>query len=103
MMIPENCQKGRKDVGSVCSGFRQKHVCHLSTLCRYPKDGTRGGGGFLGLEKGTNCGLNDVELWLSRANNVKRNKGGSCSFIIKAHTHRPIFGESALESADFEL
>ena len=68
-------------------------MCHLSTLCRYPKDGTRGGGGgLLGLEKGNDCSLTEMELWLSRANNVKRNKGGSCSVIIKAHTHRPIFG-----------
>ena len=31
-----------------------------------------GGGGVLGLEKGTDCGQNAAELWLSPANNVKK-------------------------------
>ena len=34
-----------------------------------------GGGGVLGLEKGTDCGPSAAELWLSRANNAK--KGGA--------------------------
>ena len=37
----------------------------------------RGGGGLLGLEKGTDCGPSAAELWLSRANNAK--KGGLSS------------------------
>ena len=36
-----------------------------------------GGGGVLGLEKGTDCGPSAAELWLSRANNAK--KGGLSS------------------------
>ena len=38
---------------------------------------TRGGGGVLSLEKGTDSGPSAVELWLSRANNAK--KGGLSS------------------------
>ena len=37
----------------------------------------QGGGGVLGLEKGTDCGPSAAELWLLRANNAK--KGGLSS------------------------
>ena len=39
-----------------------------------------GGGGVLGLEKGTDCGPSAAELWLSRVNNAKKKVG--CSVII---------------------
>ena len=41
--------------------------------------GLEGGGGVLGLEKGTDCGPSAAELWLSRANNAKK---GGCPVII---------------------
>ena len=34
--------------------------------------GGRGGGGLLGLEKGTDCGPTATELWLSQANIAKK-------------------------------
>ena len=38
---------------------------------------------MLGLEKGTDCGLNAAELWLSRANNAKKGGlSGGCPVII---------------------
>ena len=38
-----------------------------------------GGGGVLGLEKGTDCGPSAAELWLLQANNAKK---GGCPVII---------------------
>ena len=43
-----------------------------------------GGGGVLGLEKGTNCGHNASELWLSRAsakNERGKKRGGGVQSI----------------------
>ena len=40
-----------------------------------------GGGGLLGLEKGTNCGPTSSGLWLSRADMAKK-KGGLSSKIF---------------------
>ena len=52
-----------------------------------------GGGGALGMEKGTDCGLTATERWLSQAylakkkNKKKREKKGvgTCPVIIIAH------------------
>ena len=57
------------------SGRPQRHARHPPVLRSrgapvYPG----GGGGGLGLEKGTDCGPSAAELWLLRANNAK--KGG---------------------------
>ena len=46
-------------------------------------DAPSGGGGALSLEKGTDCGLTDAEMWLSRANIANRSVG--CPVIINAH------------------
>ena len=48
-----------------------------------PRDG---GGGVLSLEKGTNCGLTALEMWLSRANRTEK---GGCPFIINSHRKLP--------------
>ena len=44
----------------------------------------RGGGGVLGLEKGTNCGLAAAERCLSQPKMAKKKKGGGggCPLII---------------------
>ena len=42
--------------------------------------GYPGGGGVLGLEKGTNCGPTAAERWLSRREMAK--KGGLSSYYI---------------------
>ena len=46
--------------------YKNSIMCHAWAASRAAARG--GGGGVLGLEKGTDCG----QLWLSRANNAKK-------------------------------
>ena len=44
-----------------------------STVCKCGVEGeARGGGGVIGLEKGTDCGPTAVERWLSRPKMAKK-------------------------------
>ena len=44
-----------------------------------PIEGGPGGGGLLGLKKGTNCGPTSQELWLWQADMAKKKGGGGLS------------------------
>ena len=47
-------------------------TCNLPVTSHTTRFTSRGGGGVLGLEKGTDCGPSAAELWLLRANNAKK-------------------------------
>ena len=66
-----------------------KHVIDARKLFRWFV--VPGGGGVLGLEKGTDCGPSAAELLLSRANNAKK---GGCPVIID--DYRPIIGSGQI-------